>query len=334
MSISTTDPRASVQTLMTLAPLAIPALQQGLREGGLRVNLPVSAADLPPAELVARPLFPNVTVATADENGFRWTSRQSLPSFPLGGGGVTSVPTAAVLVALLLPAVQSAREAARRTQSRNNMHNMVIALHNYAETHGQLPAGKHPNEGLKPDKRLSWMADLLPFIEQPALYRQIDFKAAWDADANADALSTPVPIFVNPGVGEAVHAEYGVTHYVGIAGVGKESLTAKRHNAKTGVFGFDRVTRLSDVVDGLSNTIGFTEASGDFGPWGAGGNSTVRAFTKQPYINGPDGIGGPYQGGMHIGVMDGVVRFVSEDVDPSVLEALSTVNGNDIVGEY
>ena len=81
-----------------------------------------------------------------------------------------------VLVALLLPAVQSAREAARRSQCTNNLKQLSLALHNYETVHNTLPpAGIDSNQ-------MGWTVLLLPFFEQQALYDQFNFnKGAWNA---------------------------------------------------------------------------------------------------------------------------------------------------------
>jgi prepilin-type processing-associated H-X9-DG protein len=99
------------------------------------------------------------------------------------------------------------------------------------------------------------------------------------------------------------------------------------------VFAYNRATRLQDITDGTSNTIAISDGS-DPGPWGAGGHATIRALTEKPYINGPDGIGGPHAGGVSVGLCDGSVRFVSENIDPSVLEALVTIRGGESVGSF
>ena len=77
-----------------------------------------------------------------------------------------------------------------------------------------------------------------------------------------------------------------------------------------------------------------SEASGQFGPWISGGNATIRSLTKKPYINGPDGIGGPYRGGVNVGLADGSVRFVSENIDPVTFERLSTMADGQEIGEF
>ncbi|MCH7686786.1 MAG: DUF1559 domain-containing protein, partial [Planctomycetes bacterium] len=79
-----------------------------------------------------------------------------MPSIPLfsgiGGGG--GVAVSATLVALLLPAVQQARAAARRTQSKNNLKQIGLALHNFHDVHKSFPQGTHPNKDLKVEQRL------------------------------------------------------------------------------------------------------------------------------------------------------------------------------------
>jgi len=335
-SISASDPRKSVRFLMGLAPMILPAINAGLKEAGIPgtegLQIKFSAADLPPAELVARPLFPNVSTCTADKDGLKWTSRNSLPSIPFVGSA-TGLATVGVAAALLLPAVQSARGAARRSVSKNNLKQMGLALHNYHDTHNSFPQGTHPNEDLKTEKRLSWQANILPFLDQAPLYNQIDFDAAWDSDANKELMSTKLQVLQNPGLKLDTGPKHGTTHYVGIAGIGKNAASLPITDKNAGVFGYNRKTRIADIRDGTSNTLMVSEASKSFGAWGAGGVGTIRGFVKKPYINGPDGIGGPSPGGANMLFCDGSVRFLSEKIDPTVLENLARMNdGNPIPG--
>ncbi len=336
-SISLSDPRPMYQTLLSMGPFmasgAIMALKQN-RAIPRDFELPITVADIPPAELVTGPLFPNVMVNTLSAEGLRTTTRSSVPGIPLmaGGGDGSSVATTGVLVALLLPAIQQAREAARRTQSMNNLKQIAIALHNYHETHGHFPYGTHPNDDLEPHERLSWQYDILPFLEQSALYHQMDGDAAWDAEANAPSASIGVPTYLNPSM-PLPPSEYALTNYVGIAGVGADQPARRKDDVSSGIFGYYVNTRIRDILDGTSNTI-MTSETNDGGPWAAGGRGTVRAFTKQPYINGPDGFGGKHPGGCIMGFADGSVRFISEHVDPTLLEALATKAGGETIGDF
>jgi prepilin-type processing-associated H-X9-DG protein len=337
-ALTTGDPRASYQFVLGFAPFLVGAAQAGLRQAQVLppdFEFPLSVADVPPSELVTRPLFPNFSVAVAGPEGVRYTSRTSLPSMPFLGAfdGGTSVATTAVVVALLLPAVQQAREAARRTQSQNNLRQILLALHNYHDVFQQFPEGTHLNEKLKPEERLSWLVKVLPYLDQAPLYNQIDFEEGWEDEANQKFSDTAIPLFHNPSV--PTRDEYGqaVTDYVGLAGLGKEGPTLPVTSKKAGVFAYNRATRIQDITDGTSNTIAVISAANS-GPWAAGGPATIRAFTEKPYINGPDGIGGPHQGGIHAAFADGSVRFISENIDDTVLEALSTIRGGEVVGDF
>ena len=335
-SIAVTDPRPMYRSLVGMAPTLANFARVGIRQSGMfppEFELPINMADLPPAELVTQHLFPNVAVGTTDAKGFHSTSRTSLPSLPFIGemSGAGGIATAGALTALLLPAVQSARTAARRSQSRNNLKQIGLALHNHHEVYNSFPAATIENKDLKPEERLSWLVSLLPFIEQAPLFDVIDREQGWKSDDNADWMAVTVPTLVNPQVADD---QDGVTHYVGIAGVGKDAATLPINGKGVGAFGYNRKLRLRDVTDGISNTMCVTEASKNYGSWGAGGKSTLRSLTRKPYINGPDGIGSPFPGGLNVLMLDGSVRFLSENIDPEVMEALVTIRGQEVIEDF
>jgi prepilin-type processing-associated H-X9-DG protein len=347
-SLTYSDPRDGYRTALGAAPMIvswftmITQQQMMMRQqfaGGAPVmafSAPISVADLPAGEVVTQSLFANVSVGTATDKEFRWTSRTSLPAIPfLGGAGIGSAGSAApIMAALLLPAVQQAREAARRSQSKNNLKQMGLALHNYHDTHNQFPAATVENEKLKPEERLSWQAEVLPYLDQAPLYNQIDFDKGWEGEGNLGLLKNQIPVFLNPGLPIDPKAKVGLTHYVGLAGIGKDGPLLKVNDAGAGIFGYDRGCNIRDITDGTSNTIAISEAIKDLGGWGVGGKSTVRALTEKPYIKGPDGLGGPWRGGMHVLFADGSVRFISENVNDDLLEKLTTIAGGEVVGDF
>jgi hypothetical protein len=330
-SITISNPEETYRALMSYAPLLFSGAQAGLRNSGMfppDFKLPVALADVPPSEIVARPLFPNVMVSESTEQGYRWTSRNSLPSLPFGGGagGLGSAGTIGVMAALLLPAVQQARTAARRSRSKSNMKRLLVAMHNYHDVYRHFPVGTVEDSAKEPEDRLSWIVSLLPFVEQAALYEQIDQKSGWDSEANAEWTGFNIEMFMNP---QEVDQGDSQTHYVGMAGIGEDAANLKVDEQGAGVFGYNRQTRMRDITDGTSNTIAIMEASNDFGPWAQGGRSTIRGLTEEPYINGPDGIGGSWVGGAQGALADGSVRFISENIDPDVFKALMTISGGE-----
>ncbi len=228
-------------------------------------------------------------------------------------------------------AVEAFMIASLRQDSRNNLKRILLALHNYHAEHKHFPAGTHANANLKPDKRLSWMAAILPYFEQQPLSTRIVFDKSWDDKANHGALTTTVEGFLNPGLEKPKPRDLPPTHYVGLAGLGSDGPTLPVESPRAGCFAYDRPTRIEDIKDGTSNTMMVSEASGDYGSWAAGARPTLRSLTKEPVINGPDGLGGPWQEGMLVGFADGSVRFVSKMVQPKLFKALMTINGREKV---
>ena len=117
-----------------------------------------------------------------------------------------------MLVALVLPAVQAAREAARRAHCQNNLRQIGVALHVYHDAHKQLPVGcveKRVPKTTPNGRQLAWSAELLPQLEEQPLWQQIDFHSPYDSPANATAAATVVAVYLCPSTARAVSGREG-----------------------------------------------------------------------------------------------------------------------------
>ncbi|MCA9007628.1 MAG: DUF1559 domain-containing protein, partial [Planctomycetaceae bacterium] len=225
--------------------------------------------------------------------------------------GVGGIFVVGILLALLLPAVQQAREAARRSHSKNNLKQIGLALHNYHETHGILPPGGTLTIDGAPSQ--SWETFILPFMGEAPLYNKIDFDYAWNSPANQGIFTNEMPFYLNPNIEEKVSPEgLPLSHYVG-----NELLMSPNHG-----------DRFRQVKDGLAYTIMAFEVGENFKPWGDPTN----------FADPADRIGPPNRpsttGGNQVLMGDGSIRFVSENIDPAILKALSTPDGGERIDGF
>jgi prepilin-type N-terminal cleavage/methylation domain-containing protein len=174
-----------------------------------------------------------------------------------------------VLIALLLPAVQSAREAARRIQCTNNLKQIGLAIHNYVESRGSLPLGQGPElNGMY----FGWssLAMMLPFLEQSPLYSSINFNitggSAPGTPENLTAQNAHINAFLCPSDVDRLTSPSGHNNYVGNTGAGPDSNGARPSGVicgskmyLTGPYFESTVIRLQDITDGLSQTVAFSE---------------------------------------------------------------------------
>jgi prepilin-type N-terminal cleavage/methylation domain-containing protein len=179
-----------------------------------------------------------------------------------------------ILVALLLPAVQFAREAARRTQCGINLRQLGIAAHTFHDTQKKLPSSIRP-AGLTTAPRIAGLTFLLPYLERSDLYNQYNQTLNWSDPLNVPFTATNVPGFQCPstpdaarkdGVPEALTAWaqlVAVTDYSPTIGV---DIRLKTLGFATeygdGILPKNQAPRLADVTDGLSNTIMYAESAG------------------------------------------------------------------------
>ncbi len=279
----------------------------------------------------------------------------------------------AALIALLLPAVQQAREAARRTQCKNNLKQIGLALHNYHDTHGRLPAS-----------RVAGLASpnvaILPFLEQANTRALYDDHLPWNHADNADLKQKMPAAYLCPSAAEAgepaISSGFQTSDYTFI----RNAMDWANHRS---LFEGQKSMAFRDATDGLSNSIMQYESAGrkdwyvhgvrnpggqtwDYytgnpNEWGnsveawtspgnagwfypanvqldpAGGPPTVTWFVGSEVINVSNFYAAPYSfhtGGVQLGMGDGSVRFLSESASLEVLSALTSCNGGEVVGEF
>src|SRR5262245_54323378 len=174
----------------------------------------------------------------------------------------------AILVGLLLPAVQKVREAANRSKCANNLKQIGLACHNYESGHRRLPPGNTD----QPDPSIaSALVLLLPYLEQANKYNQFDFSTNIDTSpTNAAARTQDVPIFLcpsDPSTGQRSDSggpPYGRCNYYANLGINGNWRNA--NPATGGPFYNKSQVRITDITDGTSNTALFAEVKRGVNP--------------------------------------------------------------------
>jgi prepilin-type N-terminal cleavage/methylation domain-containing protein/prepilin-type processing-associated H-X9-DG protein len=277
----------------------------------------------------------------------------------------------AVLIGLLLPAVQKVREAAARMACTNNLKQMGIALHNYHGREGVFPSGYRCQAQANPNYTApgwGWGALLLPDLEQDNLYRQIDLALPVEAPGHLGVRTTILKTFVCPsdrltGVftitsdTNAPLADAATNSYAACHGTGPD--LEEELDDFNGLFSRNSRVRVTDITDGSSNTIAIGERASFFArtPWaGAVNFGTARITPGAPTSNSgaveeaptqvlshvavhtvndanadPEDFFSPHTGVCMFLFADGSVRPLHTRVQLAVLQALATRNGGETI---
>ena len=278
----------------------------------------------------------------------------------------------AILVSLLLPAVQQAREAARKTACLNNLKQIGLAMHNYEGALKSLPAGYIYEEGPEGNRLgYSWGALLLPYLDLPAVHAEIDFGKPIYDPAVAAVRERHLPVFLCPTdtvsptgfvtMGEAAPGEreerYAMASFV--ASFGPPDLDETQEQ-RDGLFSRNSGTRFAAVRDGLTNTLAVGERNN--GPFRGGavhGNhfeyettwiGCVREVTdasddhghmalfqtghtpNSPASDDRD-VSAPHVGFAQFLLADGSVQTIGESIDFATYTALGTRAGGEVLEE-
>jgi prepilin-type N-terminal cleavage/methylation domain-containing protein/prepilin-type processing-associated H-X9-DG protein len=268
----------------------------------------------------------------------------------------------AVLIGLLVPAVQKVRAAAARAQCSNNMKQLGLALHNHHEALGGFPAGVliMPNAA-----QHNWTAQVLPFLEQDNLYKLYDFNVNWSAAPNDTGTNQhQIKEFICPAAppNRVGANNRGILDYPAINELHRPNPYATRLPPSDptfiGVLGKNVRRRIVEILDGSSGTLVLAEDAGrnedwemgrrqgnlsESGAWAnPGGNITVSGFNPvSKTIPGPVAINGCnaqnvysfHTNGANGLFGDGSVRLLSTAMSLDVLIALTTRDGGEVVAD-
>ncbi|QEG42000.1 DUF1559 domain-containing protein [Roseimaritima ulvae] len=275
-----------------------------------------------------------------------------------------------ILMALLLPAVQAVREAARRTQCANNLHQMGLALHNYHDSLGRFPAGLIESNGML------WSGSLLPYLEAQPVTGSLAESVNWTTATNMLALQTAFPTFRCPSSAAPRRMDHGVPDRVPATYLGVASGTVNRESGpfptlydtpQDGVFYRNSRVAMRDVIDGTSQTaaIGETlvelsvegidhqginqvldhwcvgtptfapnelsEALGSTAaPLGVADSHDPEIFVDDKELS----YTSRHSDGAQMLFVDGRIQWISDQIDATIWRAVGTKAGGEVIGEF
>ncbi len=262
----------------------------------------------------------------------------------------------AILISLLLPAVQQAREAARRCQCKNNLMQIGLALHNYEMAWERLPPGSvDPNRPIRNEPigyHFGWIVQVLPQLDAASTYEHFDFRVGVYDPANGPAGNVRISVLVCPSNWNTGRTQFqGATTYAGC----HHDVEAPIDIDNNGVLFLNSGVRYRDIRDGASNTIfagEFADIPDGLG-WASGTRATLRnaggginaaALSSRSGIPGPPGVAAPpvavpvdkdtailqvggfgsyHTGGAQFLLGDGSVRFISQNIKQSTFKNLA-----------
>lgn len=219
------------------------------------------------------------------------------------------------------PAAGSSLSAADPTAER--LQALGRHLQDHVAREGHYPPGTIAADELSPQARFSWMAGILSHMPSGQSARPL-LAHPWHSPLNDTYVRRRIPELQNPAVDVLVGPNgYPASHFAGMAGVGEDAALLPESHPRAGIFGYDRQTRLEDIRDGAAQTILIAGVRQNLGSWAAGGTATVRGFTQEPYVNGPDGFGTGQPESMLVLMADGSVRTVSTHTEPTIVRRMA-----------
>ena len=311
MVFARSDPSDSLPELLVNLPalaqfIGLAASQPKGQPVGPPFRLQLDPDTIPDADAIRQHLFPSKFTVVADAETIRLTTTAA---FPLPIPQLNAGMETPMLVALLLPAVQAAREAARRALCVNNEKQIGLAFHNYISTRGFVPPPAILDKAGKP--MLSWRVSLLPYLENGDLYNEFHLDEPWDSEHNKSLIARMPAVYACP---SRPNTAPGMTAYRVFSGKGT-------------AFDTPGGVKLQKLTDGPSQTIAVVESKQQT-PWTSpeelpfdGDGAAALAL-----------VGSSHPGGFNVLFLDGSTRFLKITTAAEVFKALLTYGGGEVVG--
>ena len=264
----------------------------------------------------------------------------------------------AILIAVLLPAVMQCREAARRAQCQSNLAQIGLAIHNYEMAHNVYPPGcVNPTGPIRSEPQgyhLSWMVQLLPFLDQQNLVQTMDFKVGAYDEKNSRARRMTIPIYVCPSDFNMPTRQAAAGNYAGV----HHDVEAAIDHGNHGAFVLNLALPRAAFTDGMANTlfVGEKLQRGDELGWISGTRATLRnggqrinlnqhdlqtqfpisSDGSQAPPNKPDFVGGfasPHESVAFFLIGGGAVHFINQNLDEAIYRRLTNRSDGESLGE-
>jgi prepilin-type N-terminal cleavage/methylation domain-containing protein/prepilin-type processing-associated H-X9-DG protein len=272
----------------------------------------------------------------------------------------------AILIALLVPAVQKVREAAARTQCNNNLHQIALSAHSFEAAYKRFPSGLNFPMALnfptapEPNKYFGLLVALFPYMEKDDLVKALDLTSEYQKNTNGPNAvgATPVQSFVcpsdsnlpTPPVGQYGTYYFGLSSYGGCSGTSATDVDGSKM-LKNGIFFTNSRVRISEVTDGTSNTILLGERTRDnlstsstaqaVGGWAWANKYALEDHTMNTSSGKMEGFlthdlndfGSLHGGGVgaNFAFADGSVRFIYKTINLVSYQRISTRAGDEVV---
>ncbi|WP_010585844.1 DUF1559 domain-containing protein [Schlesneria paludicola] len=287
---------------------------------------------------------------------------------------LVTIAIIAVLMSMLVPAVQQAREAARRTQCKSNLMQIGLALNNYLMANTTLPAGSQNESGpIRSTEsggyHMSWLTQILPYVDQQNAFRKIDFTRGVYDTANSSVRSHRVNLLICPSDPLRFSSPAPATSYCGV----HHDVEAPIDVNQNGVLFLNSAVRYEDIPDGSSNTMMVVESQIDQRSqlgWMSGTRSSLRnavvvrpesapadgtpaktEFAMHAEFTGPSldaaanptalddplyvgGYHSPHWTGIHILLGDGSVRFLSQAINAKTFRNLAHRSDGELIADF